>query len=365
MLHDIIQQNFAGFSVAALLILFILTNNNFERKTNFWFLMSAICVLVLIIEEAWEAQLALQPTLHALRVPLSALGYSLRPLIAYFLVVIIRRNDRKWAILMSIPHTINTLVAFSALFGPWAFWYTPDNEFMRGPLNFIPFVAALFYILTLLFAAMRPREKGGLIEGMTISVTVLLTIVATIMQSFFQFHAIQSACSGISITFYYLFLHTNQNNRDPLTGALTRRRFYLDAEKYRTTLTAVISLDLNDLKTLNDKYGHTEGDRALITITDVIRRTIRKNAALYRTGGDEFMILCYKTNEEKVKALIALLQTELGKTVYRCAIGYAVYRFEQGLDHVCQIADSAMYESKQRMKQQASEPPYPVRPSAK
>lgn len=86
-----------------------------------------------------------------------------------------------------------------------------------------------------------------------------------------------------------------------MTGALTRRRFYLDAEKYRTTLTAVISLDLNDLKALNDQYGHIEGDRALITITNVVKVCTSKSASLYRIGGDEFMLLCYKMSEDRVQ----------------------------------------------------------------
>lgn len=350
MIYEIIQQNFVGTAIIFFLILFILTNNNFDKRTHGLFLASAICVLFLIVEEAWELQLAQQATHSALRVLLSAIGYTLRPMTAYFLVMIIHRNSRKWTILMSIPIVFNMLTAFSALFFRWTFWYTESNEFMRGPLGFVPFVTAGFYILTLLIITLWRLKKGNMIEALTVSALVLLTVIATVMESVFHFRSIQSACCGISITFYYLFLHTNQSNRDALTGALTRRRFYLDAEKYRTTLSAIISLDLNDLKTLNDQYGHVEGDKALITMTEVVKRCIARRAALYRIGGDEFMILCYKLNEKEVQELIEKMQDAMAKTPYRCAMGYAMYHYQAGFEHACQIADDTMYKNKLQMK---------------
>lgn len=242
------------------------------------------------------------------------------------------------------------LVAFSALFGSWSFGYTQLNEFVRGPLGYAPFVTAGFYVAAVLLMTMWKCKKGDLMEAMTVSMIVILIVLSTVMESVFHFRSIQSAASGISITFYYLFLHTNQSNRDPLTSALTRRRFYLDAERYRTALTAVISLDLNNLKVLNDKYGHVAGDKALVTMTEVVKKCITKKASLYRTGGDEFMILCYKLSEQQVQEMIKQIQEAMEETEYRCAIGYATYHYRVGLDHACQLADDAMYENKQEMK---------------
>lgn len=351
MMYEIVQQNFMGVAIIVFLILFITTNNNFDKKTNGLFLASSICVLLFIIEEAWEGQLAQREVYTDLRVHLSAVGYMLRPATAYFLVMIIWKSTFKGKILMSIPLAVNILVSLSALFSPLAFGYTQANEFVRGPLGFVPFVTAGFYVLAILFLTVRHCKKGDVMEGMTVSAIVMLTVIATVMESVFHFRSIQSAASGISITFYYLFLHTNQNNRDPLTGALTRRRFYLDAERYRMALSAVISLDLNHLKKLNDTYGHIAGDKALITMTDVVKKCVRKRAAIYRIGGDEFMVLCYKMSEEEVQELINQIQKAMEATEYRCAIGYGLYHYRSGLEHVCQIADNAMYENKIKMKE--------------
>lgn len=350
MMKEMIQQNFMAVTIIIFLMLFILLNNNFDKKTNRLFLCSAVCVLLFIVEEAWEGQLARRDTYSYMRVVLSAAGYTLRPMTAYFLVMINGRKNLKWTLLMSIPAVLNMLVAFSALFGSWSFGYTQLNEFVRGPLGYAPFVTAGFYVAAVLLMTMWKCKKGDLMEAMTVSMIVILIIFSTVMESVFHFRSIQSAASGISITFYYLFLHTNQSNRDPLTSALTRRRFYLDAERYRTALTAVISLDLNNLKVLNDKYGHVAGDKALVTMTEVVKKCITKKASLYRTGGDEFMILCYKLSEQQVQEMIKQIQEAMEETEYRCAIGYATYHYRVGLDHACQLADDAMYENKQEMK---------------
>lgn len=353
-MFELIEDNFVAVVITLFLILFVVTNNNFKKKTNRLFLAAAFCILILIVEEAWEAQLALAPAPVTMRVVLSAVGYSLRPMIPYFLIMISKKYTRKGFALVSIPLIFNVLVSFSSLFCKLAFWYTPDNAFMRGPLGITPFLVAAFYVVLLLGQTARDWRKGGFKEALIVSAIVILAFLSTVMESLFGFRFIQNPCMATSITFYYLFLHSNQNNRDPLTGALTRRRFYLDADKYRSTLTAVISLDLNDLKALNDKYGHVEGDKALTTVTNVIKRHMGPRAALYRIGGDEFMILCYKLNEQDVLRLIGKIRGDLEKTSYQCAIGYALYLYQANLDSVCNTADKIMYEDKKRMKGELS-----------
>lgn len=355
MIFETVQSNFVAVAITLFLILFILTNNNFEKKTNRLFLASASCVLVLIVTEAWEAQLALKTVYTPLRVVLSAIGYSLRPMIPYFLVVMVKNYTKAWFTLLTIPLVCNTLVSFSSLFCRLSFGYTSDNEFVRGPLGVTPFLVAGFYIAILLTLTMQECRNGGFVEALIVSAIVLLAFLSTVMESLFHFQFIQNPSIATSITFYYLFLHSNRNNRDPLTGALTRRRFYLDAEKYRSTLSAVISLDLNDLKVLNDQYGHVEGDKALAAVSGIVKKYTGTKASLYRTGGDEFMILCHKMREENVQEMIGRMRSDFEKTKYRCAIGYALNLKQMNFDSLCQVADNAMYKNKRQMKGKISE----------
>lgn len=350
MVFELVQRNLVTVVIASFLILFLLTNNNFGKRATNHFLAAAICILVLTIEENWEWYLALSTAFQPLRVPLSALGYTLRPMIPYLLIMMKKRDSKAQAALLTAPLILNGLVSFSALLCGLSFSYTMDNQFVRGPLGLMPFFTAAFYVIVLLIQTNVSYRNGGFAEGMIISAIVIVSFFSTVLESLFGLRFIQNPCMATSVTFYYLFLHTNQSNRDPLTGALTRRRFYLDAEKSASMISAVISLDLNDLKTLNDKNGHKEGDRALITVSDIVKRYTGSRTTFYRTGGDEFMLLCRKMNEESIQRLIESIRRDLERTKYRCAIGYALYSYEVNFDHLCHIADSHMYEDKRRMK---------------
>lgn len=355
MVFQLIQDNFVAVAITLFLILFILTNNNFPKGTNRQFLFAAFSILILIVSEAYEAVLAKSPTYEFLRVPLSALGYTLRPVVPYLLILMAISLTKKRFILVTIPMVANTLVAFSALFCDISFSYTPDNRFARGPLGYTPFVVAAIYIAVLLVHTIYECRNGNLTEAMIVSAIVLLTFLSTVMESVYGFRFIQSPCMAISVTFYYLFQHCRMNNRDPLTGALVRRRIYLDAEKYASSLTAVISLDINDLKLINDKYGHQEGDRAIIAISYEIKKYTGVHSTLYRLGGDEFVLLCYRMTREDVEKLISRLQEDLRKTKYRCAIGYAMESGQPNLDALLHEADNMMYEIKRKMKASSGE----------
>ena len=115
-------------------------------------------------------------------------------------------------------------------------------------------------------------------------------------------------------------------------------------------LTAVISIDLNDLKRLNDENGHAAGDTALCTIVACIQNILPRGCHLYRTGGDEFMILCSRVSKDDVPALIDHMRRELSKTLYCCAIGFATPDADEDFEHICSIADAAMYANKKQLK---------------
>lgn len=350
MLFDFIQKSFIGIVIAVFLMLFILTNTNFDKKINRLFLAASLCVLTLILEEAWEAQLAMQTSYAPLRVPLSVLGYSLRPVIPYLMILTVRSQTRAQAALLAIPLALNALIASSAFFCRLSFWYTAENSFMRGPLGAVPFVTAGLYVVVLLAVTFQACRNGGLMEAIIVSAIVLLAFAATLMETGLGLRFIQNPCMATSITFYYLFLHSYHSNRDPLTGALTRRKFYLDAQKQRAAITTIISIDMNGLKQINDQEGHLAGDRALITVADVIQRSAGPKTTLYRIGGDEFMLVCSRLTETDAEKVVGQIRAGLEKTKYRCAIGRARCLPEMSLDDVCHLADNAMYMDKRRMK---------------
>ena len=97
--------------------------------------------------------------------------------------------------------------------------------------------------------------------------------------------------------------------KDPLTGAGNRRaldesmNYIQGVHKRRTSKDSIISFDIDHFKRINDLYGHLEGDRVLVKITQIIRGRIRLTDSLYRQGGEEFLIMAVDTPRDTAVAL--------------------------------------------------------------
>ena len=118
---------------------------------------------------------------------------------------------------------------------------------------------------------------------------------------------------------------------------------------------AVLLLDLDDFKEVNDTFGHRIGDSALQQVVARLSSRMRASDTLARTGGDEFTVISEVTNEQGAQTLVSALESALvlplkveGKLVRTgVSIGYALYP-DDGTDPVelCATADRAMYVSK-------------------
>ena len=109
---------------------------------------------------------------------------------------------------------------------------------------------------------------------------------------------------AIDMLVYYVFLLQQFTTRDQLTNLLNRQCYYADLEKLKDSLTALIAIDMNGLKEINDGKGHAEGDRALKAIAECFEKAVEQKHHIYRIGGDEFTILCTGADEKKIKPIL-------------------------------------------------------------
>ncbi len=127
--------------------------------------------------------------------------------------------------------------------------------------------------------------------------------------------AIMSSIFSCKINYFkrLQYLHCKQllelSATDPLTGVYNRvkfdkefKRWVAISNRYHTPLSLII-FDLDDLKRINDSYGHLVGDQILIVVTRIIRNAIRETDLLARWGGDEFMLLLANTKEQEAVQL--------------------------------------------------------------
>lgn len=113
----------------------------------------------------------------------------------------------------------------------------------------------------------------------------------------------------------------NLSVHDPLTSALNRRAFDFTAEQYikRSSKNgaALLFIDIDFFKQVNDKFGHEAGDRILIGFSAALKEIFGENSYISRYGGDEFVLLVRNGSKNKVNGMIELLQ-EKAKSVTPC-----------------------------------------------
>lgn len=143
---------------------------------------------------------------------------------------------------------------------------------------------------------------------------------------------------------------------DSITGLYNHK--YLDrwknAQPNEFPITLIVA-DCNELKQLNDLYGHEYGDRLLQNVGLLFQQTLPDNCIAIREGGDEFLIICKKTDESAAASLIELLQERSSAYLVQehplsLAYGAAALQEVNSFEQAHRLADQRMYQMKKEMK---------------
>jgi len=152
---------------------------------------------------------------------------------------------------------------------------------------------------------------------------------------------------------------------DPLTDALNRKGLdeamerEVSGMRRKDAPLSVSLLDIDNFKKLNDRLGHEAGDRALVHLADVTRRSLRPSDTLARYGGEEFVVLMPDTRLEQGIEVMARLQRELTKAFYMAGNEKILITFSAGVAQLAadesgteaiRRADQAMYLAKRAGK---------------
>lgn len=145
---------------------------------------------------------------------------------------------------------------------------------------------------------------------------------------------------------------------DRLTGLFNRGKLddILMAELKRTVrherLLAVIMMDIDHFKRLNDTFGHQAGDAVLIAVAKALRLELRASDSLGRWGGEEFLVICPETDLQGAQALADKLRAQLTRVQLEgiggvtASFGVAAFRPTDGADSLLRRADDALYRAK-------------------
>ena len=143
----------------------------------------------------------------------------------------------------------------------------------------------------------------------------------------------------------------DEASRDFMTGLLNRRGLQaaMDSLRKEDLPVAVCLFDLDDLKKVNDTFGHEEGDRLIQSFADLLRRKTRAKDILCRYGGDEFLVVLKHLNDGQVAEKKA---TDICQAFQAaCSVGIALCGpNEKNFAGLIQNADQALYRAKRKNK---------------
>jgi diguanylate cyclase (GGDEF)-like protein len=214
-------------------------------------------------------------------------------------------------------------------------WHKRDESDSRVPTHPVLIsVAVLFSAVLLSLLALKPGYLPGFIVGPAIA-TLFLAFIRMVV-------ALRQAQE--------IGTERTLARTDELTGLPNRRKFMAELIEFSNTQGALLLLDLNGFKPINDQYGHEVGDQLLRAVSQRFRRSLPNHSTLARLGGDEFGALISGDFESTMEAALALHASASypfsisGETIM---IGVSVgFVTNDGTRDMMHRADQAMYKAK-------------------
>ena len=297
------------------------------------------------------------------------LDYSLTPLCGLFFIRQLSAHRGRIR-LTQILLVVNAAVEIMSMFTGWTFYLDAQNIHQHGPL-YLAYVTVFIGEIVLILVSFLEygRRYNNRNRGPLFAICGLLG-VSIFLQEYFG-GDVRTDYLGMAICTVLLYIHyieftqidqerilvqkETELTRDALTGTLSRFAYmrllgeHTDAASLPEGL-AVFEADLNGLKKVNDTHGHEAGDALLRSAGEVLLSVIGENGSVFRTGGDEFVILLdsRKLPAQEAEAQIRQEAKERGAEGPSFSIGRTdVTEFPQyDLLQLVHEADQRMYHDK-------------------
>jgi diguanylate cyclase (GGDEF)-like protein len=251
----------------------------------------------------------------------------------------------------------------------YEFWRARNEPLVSRWPAIVLFVAhgSMFLLRTPLNALLHGKDTDNILSSAWISVLSLEAFLMTIATAFILLAMSKERTE---------LRHKTAAMIDPLTGLLNRRAFLADAEALlqqqiaRDRPIAVLLIDLDHFKSINDRFGHAVGDKVLQVFANTARASLRQTDLVGRLGGEEFTVLladasmdnAYLVADRLRKAFAAAAAVVDGEPLYATSsVGVSVIVDpRQDLTKLITLADQALYLAKARGRNRVEVAPIEV-----
>ena len=255
---------------------------------------------------------------------------------------------------------VTTVFALVNLFVPILFEVTSENFYVRGRFyNMYFFLFVLLFVFNLVKTLYQQNVEDKANVLWSIFIFLGLVLFAGVLQSMYYGLILVWPVMALATSIVYIFLETTTNNRDYVTKLYTR----VKSDQYMRHLMddgksfAVVMIDLDDYKNINDTYGHVMGDQVIRIFAKILDRLFSKDGMVSRFGGDEFLIVLEEVNkaylEEKKIAIQRQVKEEISKLPLRelrFSYGYSFDQSGKTVEELIIEADDFMYQNKAENK---------------
>ena len=252
----------------------------------------------------------------------------------------------------------------------WIFSIDEKNYYFRGDgywlilvYDIIVFAVILVEILCYYHKYRNSHDTSFYLKLLSVPFVVIL---ARVVQYMIYGSALTWPIFTVMLLYTYMNMQASENYFDYLTGLRNRREldFFLsyrvnNFKNRKSKLLFLIYLDINSFKKINDRFGHSVGDAALVDAANILRNaSVGTEDFIARMGGDEFAIVGVRENSAEVKKLIDrinALSEEFNSSndfVYKITFSYGVsiHSKEVTKDQLLSMADRNMYRHKDNYK---------------
>ena len=377
---------FAGSVLSSLTAVYLFTGN-FQLASEFLYLLFYPCIFI-AIPRLLNSNISstflenIDAAIVALGVSALASALLMKPVLpnfngdqleTFFAIIFPVADIVLIALVISINpfHQINWR-SFILSFGIFAFaaadfvnlWLSRNGNYSFGSWTDSLWLLALFIIVESLWHKRDENKSSIQTHPILIAVAVLfsaaLLSLLALKPGYLPGFIVGPAIATLFLAFIRMVVALRQAQEigtertlartDELTGLPNRRKFMAELIEFSNTQGALLLLDLNGFKPINDQYGHEVGDQLLRAVSQRFRRSLPSHSTLARLGGDEFGALISGDFESTMEAALALHASVsypfsiAGENIF---IGVSVgFVTNDGTRDMMHRADQAMYKAK-------------------
>ncbi|MGL6108103.1 GGDEF domain-containing protein [Romboutsia sp.] len=361
----IIDLNIIVLIFLSVILLLYKSKFNMKDKLNKVYCIVIITTMIIIFLEILDKIVSL--SLSSKIVPIAKLinicGFALSPVVpCFWLIYILESFDIKADVkLIFIPILLNIILCAASYNYGYIFSISSMNEYKRGTLFYIPLTITYYYLIISVIVVYKNKTKVDKKEYINLILFELIALSAGIIQIVFSQVLVIWSSVGVSIIIYYIYLQEKLLRQDSLTGIWNRFTFesYVNNLINKNKAFSLILIDLDDFKSINDRYGHDEGDIAIKNIATFLKNYFKKEGIVARMGGDEFVVILEDIDKYELKSLISNINDSLNKYneslnkkySLKFSIGYDEFNDNyDDLDTLMKSVDIFMYRNKNSKK---------------